>query len=137
MTEKIARYKPGENVTGYAAEDIAAGTFVECSGVETVPASGGSALYKIKPCGANVARPFGVAERSVTVSGLNVHHTDRLTNVVRRGCIAKVLCEGEVKAGEEVYVAGSGKVKKIASEKNACGRALSTGTDTYIEVDVY
>lgn len=135
--EKIARFKPGENVSVLPTEDITAGTFVEIVGGGTGPGEtqiGG--VYGAKPASANNPRPFGVAERSVAAA-LDSHYVDKLTNVARRGAVARVLCEGQVKPGEEVYIAGAGKVKKIAAEKFAVGRCVRGGTDTYIEVDVY
>lgn len=136
--EKLARYKPGDNITGVPlAEDIVAGTFVmvvEGAGTGGLSPQGD---YVIKPASANLERPFGVAERSVDVSELADTDVDKRTNIVRRGAVARVLCEGAIKAGEEVYIAGAGKVKKFAAEKLAVGRCVRGGTDTYIEVDVY
>lgn len=130
--EKLARYKPGENVSALPTEDIVAGTFVMIAGE---PHATGA--YKVKPATANLPNPFGVAERSIDVSELDDRHVDKLVNVARRGAISRVLCEGAVAAGEEVYVSGAGKVKKIASEKFGVGRCVKGGTDTYIEVELF
>lgn len=131
--EKIARYKPGENVTVFAEEQIPAGRFVMISGDKTSQGD-----YKAKLATANLERPFGVSERDSGPTGDPSTSWTRRINVCRRGCIAKVKAAAGITAGEEVYISGSGEVKKLAAEKLAVGRAMNTVTEgQYVEVDVY
>ena len=62
MSEMIARYKPGENVPGYAASSVTAGRFVKISADKT---SNGD--YSCAHAGAGEL-PIGVAERDASSS---------------------------------------------------------------------
>lgn len=101
--EQVSRYKPGENVPGFAATAVAAGRFVKLTGPKT---SHGD--YQIGHCGVG-ERPFGVAEATSAAASLPAHSHDRRVNVARRGAIARVeVGAGGVTAGVPVKSDGNG-----------------------------
>jgi len=138
MGEQIARFKPGDNVSVKAkGGPLKAGRFVKVVGVQA-----GTGVYEAEHSAeADVGRPFGVTQRDTndpTNSAENARSVELLTECTRRGSISRVQVAAEVKAGEEVYISGEGKVKKWESGKVAVGRALTTATNgNYVEVDVY
>lgn len=138
MSEQIARFKPGDNVTVRAKGGaLAAGRLVKVVSVQA-----GTGVYEAEhSVEADVGRPFGVTQRSTNnpeTSGENTRSVELLTECVRRGAIARIQVAAEVKAGEEVFPVAEGKVKKWESGKVACGRALTTATTgNFAEVDLY
>lgn len=138
MSEQIARFKPGDNVSVKAkGAALPAGRFVKVVGVQA-----GTGVYEAEVSAeADVGRPFGVTQRSTndpTNAAENARSVELLTECTRRGSISRVQVAAEVKAGEEVYISGEGKVKKWEAGKVAVGRALTTATTgNFAEIDVY
>jgi hypothetical protein len=145
MSEQIARYKPGQNVPGFANAQVNAGRFV--SVVATKTANGD---YPIEHAAAKAKRPLGVAEQDSGPTTQDAHSAERRINVVRRGAVARVQAGEEIVASEEVGVGANGKAVKAAEPSEAevkegkltkvpaVGRCLTTvAAEAYAEVDLY
>ena len=118
MSEMIARYKPGQNVPGYAASSVTAGRFVKISADKT-----SSGDYSCAPAGAG-EQPFGVAERDAS-SSEPTSAQDRRFNIVRRGAIARVVAAEAISAGGLVAVGSGGKaVAYVAPTLSGNSQAL-------------
>lgn len=131
MAEKLPRYFPGDALTGFPTEDVAAGTLCQIAGDKTAQGD-----YKVKPCGADV-RPLGMVARDVDVSELADADVDKRTLVYASG-VVRIKTAGGITAGEEVYCSGSGLIKKLAAEKTAIGLCLATAAEgDYAEVLLY
>src|SRR5436305_15107080 len=101
MSEQIARFKPGDNVTVKAkGAPLAAGRLVK-----VVARDAGTGVYEAEhSVEADVGKPFGVTQRSTndpTNAAENTRSVELLTECVRRGAIARIQVAAEVKAGEE------------------------------------
>lgn len=144
MSEQIARYKPGQNVPGFAQAQVNAGRFV--SVVATKTANGD---YPIEHAAAKSV-PFGVAEQDSGPTTQDATSVERRVTVVRRGAIARVQAGAEIKAGEEVGVGANGKAVKAEAPSElevkegkitkvpAVGRCLTTvAAEAFAEVDLY
>src|SRR4051794_35003001 len=104
MAELIARYKPGENVPGFAAAQVTAGRFVVISADKTADGD-----YSITNAGTAGVAVFGVAERDSADTSQSAHSVERRVNVVRRGAIARVVAGGAIAAGGPVKTSNVGK----------------------------
>lgn len=128
MGEQIARYKPGENLSGYAKADIVEGRFVKIVGKTAKGA------YEIEHAGNKAAAltVLGVSQRSA-LSSLPAASQDRLVEVVNVGAVARVKTGEEIKVGEAVMSGAAGIAMK--STENPLGVALSTAVaEAYVEV---
>jgi len=130
MTEAIARFKPGENISVFAKKTLEAGRFVKIVGVSSL----GAYEAEVPAEKANPNIVFGVTQRSAAET-LGAEDQDRLIECCRPDCVARVMADGEVKIGEEVMVGSEGKAKKTEKGEGAVGIALSTGKNVFIEVD--
>lgn len=135
MTEVIARFKPGDNVSVYAKKTLAAGRLVKVVGITSKGSYEAEHADKEQK-----TRPFGVTQRSAD-EGLDAAAQDRLVECVRRGSIARIEAGAEVTAGTEVEVGTGGTVIPIDAEGKkgiAVGRAVSTAKkEAFAEVDLY
>lgn len=149
--EKIARYKPGDNVTvrpngEEAADKLSAGRFV------TVVDIGTDRCYLAEHSAAGEAHPFGVTQReSADPSKEDPRSVDLLVECVRTGAIALVEAAVTIEAGEEVGSNKDGEAVKAVASSEAeikegkpdykvapVGRALSSGEKgDFVEVDLY
>lgn len=149
--EKIARYKPGDNITvrpngGEASDQLKAGRFV------TVVDIGDDRCYLAKHSAAGEAHPFGVTQRdSADPSKEDPRSVDLLVECVRTGSVPLVQAAVEIKAGEQVGCGKDGEAVKAVASSEAeikegkpdfkvapVGRALSDGEKgDFIEVDLY
>lgn len=110
MGEQIARFKPGENVPGYATADVTGGHFVKL-----VAGKDARGSYSLAHCGAGEVA-FGVCERDAIGA---VKDWRGGTNVVRRGAIARVV------AG--AAIAAPGATGPVPVKSDATGRAITQG----------
>lgn len=119
MASLIGRFKPGENVPGFATAQVNAGRFVRGTGA----AGAGDApltAYPIAHCGAGL-RAFGVAEADSGPPTHNANSQTRMVNVARRGTISRVVAGAAVAALAEV-------------ESDATGRAITRATGVALGV---
>lgn len=131
MAEMIARYKPGDNVPGFAATAVIAGRFVKISADKTTQGD-----YSIAPCGAG-EKSFGVAERDSVATTEPAHSVERRVNVVRRGAIARVTAGGSITAGGPVKSDAAGKAVAQGGTGEILGYACNTVSSGDIcEVDL-
>jgi hypothetical protein len=130
--EAGARFKPGENISVIAKKILHAGRFVKIVGATT------RGSYEAEEATENFANPFGVTQReSADPEKQEATSVELLVECVRRNAVAWVLAEGEVKVGDEVQVGKEGKAKKLAEKGIAVGRALGTGKDVFVEVEIF
>lgn len=133
MTEQIGRYKPGENLTGYAKENIEAGRFVAIKGRTT------SGAIECEHAGDKAKAPtiLGVSQRSA-LKASPASSQDRLFEVMVSGGVARVLAGAEVKVGEEVRSLAEGKAGvSEKKEEQTLGVALNTAKEgEYLEVQL-
>lgn len=149
--EKIARYKPGDNVTvrpdgDEAADQLKAGRFVSVTGY------GEDRCYLASHGPVNVAKPFGVTQRdSADPSKEDAHSVELLVECVRTGSIPFVEAAVTIEEGEEVGSNKDGEAIKAVASSEAeikegkgdykvppVGRALTGGEKgDFIEVDLY
>jgi hypothetical protein len=120
--EKIARFKPGQNIPVFAAELLPAGRLVVCSGAKTSQGD-----YNAKLAGANVeaAIILGATQRESGPTGDSAAGFTRRVEVATGG-VVYVKAAGAITAGKAVYCSGSGEVKETASEKLSVGVCLNT-----------
>ena len=135
MAEQIARF-PLHHLTVKAEEEtLLAGRLV------TFKSKNSEGDYTAVHAAENAADVLGCVQRDTTnpkaSPAPDPHDNELRTAIVRGGSIARVLADGEVKAGEKVMTATGGKVKKVGEGKNAVGVAVSTGKDVIIEVELY
>ena len=127
MAEQIARFKPGDNVPGFASAAVLAGRFVSVQDDKTVNGD-----YPIQHAAAGV-RPFGVAERDSGATTLPASAQERRVNVVRRGAIARVTAGEALTAPAEVMVGTGGKAVALADvEADAATLTVGTGNSQLI-----
>lgn len=144
MTEQIARYKPGDNVTVKAKALLAAGRFVKIVGIES-----GSRVYEAEHATAGYTHPFGVTQRdSADPATEPPKSTGLLVETVRRGAVARVEAAEEIPVTSEVAVGASGKVvvsdaavaafldKGVQGDNNAVHYEASVGGDEGNEIEV-
>jgi hypothetical protein len=99
--------------------------------------------YTAVHCGANELREdvFGCIQRDTldpkAEPAPDPNAAGLRTETVGHSSIAWVLAEGEVKAGEKVQTVAGGKVKKLEEGKNAVGKAMTTGKNVEIEVELF
>jgi hypothetical protein len=145
MSEQIARYKPGQNVPGFAQAQVNAGRFVAVVGPKTANGD-----YPIEHAAAKSKRPFGVAEYDSGPTTQDATSVERRVNVVRRGAIARVQAGVNLIAEEEVGIGANGKAVKAEDPSEAevkegkltkvpaVGRCLTTvSAEAFAEVDLY
>lgn len=109
-------YKPGEELSGFAAAQVTGGRFVKVSADKHADGA-----YTIAHCGLG-ERAFGVAQHDSLAPTYDTHAQGRLVNVVRRGAIARVTAGANLTAGQEVMSDSLGRAVPAA------GAALVTGT---------
>jgi hypothetical protein len=120
MSEQIARYKPGDNVPGFASTAVLAGRFVSVQDTKTANGD-----YPIAHAAAG-SFPFGVAEADSAAATEPAHSAERRVNVVRRGAIARVTAGEALTAPQEVMVGTGGKAVGLA-DVAAAAATLATG----------
>lgn len=103
MSERVARFKPGDNVSGFAVSQVEAGRFVDIVGSKTPQGD-----YPIEHASAG-GQIFGVAEQKSLPTTEPVHAQGRRVNVARIGTIASVEAGGVIVAGDPVEVGTGGK----------------------------
>lgn len=145
MSEQIARYKPGQNVPGFAQAQVNAGRFVAVVGAKTANGD-----YPIEHAAAKSKRPLGVAEQDSGPTTQDATSVERRVNVGRRGAIARVQAGVNLTGGEEVGIGANGKAVKAEDPSEAevkegkltkvpaVGRCLTTvSAEAFAEVDLY
>lgn len=131
--EQIARFKPGQNVPGFAATAVIAGRFVKISGNKTAQGD-----YSIAPCGAG-QQAFGVAEADSAATTQPSSSVERRVNVVRPGAIARVLAGADLAAGVAVASDATGKAVAATTGDRVLGytcTAADVDANEYAEVDL-
>jgi hypothetical protein len=122
--EKIARYKPGENVTvrpngEEASDQLKAGRFVKVTGL------GSDNAYEAEHATAGDAHPFGVTQRdSSDPSKEDPRSVDLLVECVRGNSIPRVEAGEAITATAEVAIGAEGKAVNADS---AVAATLVTG----------
>lgn len=123
--EKIARYKPGDNVTvrpngELAGDQLKAGRFVAVTGYGT------DRSYLADHASAGDAHPFGVTQRESAKPNVeDPASVDLLVECVRTGAIAFVEAGEEIEAPTDIAVGAEGKA--VAADA-AVAAKLETGT---------
>jgi hypothetical protein len=132
--EQLARYPINPLTVKAEAEKLLAGRLVIFDGHSD------EGDYKAKHAAAKAARVLGCVERDTrdprADPAPHAHDSYLRTRIVRAGSIARVLCSGEVRAGEEVQTAADGKAI-VLSDGTAVGMAFTAGKDSIIEVELY
>lgn len=121
MAEAIGRFKPGENLPGFAKEEtLLAGRVVMIAADKSAQGD-----YQVKMATANIepSQCIGVVQRD---SGPT---TDAVTSWTRRveiqtGGVAFIKAAGAISAGNMVYVSSAGEVKAWESGKLSIGVAM-------------
>lgn len=123
--EKIARYKPGDNITvrpngKLAADQLKAGRFV------AIAAYGTDRCYLADHASAGDAHPFGVTQReSADPSKEDAASVDLLVECVRTGSVPLVEAGEAISAPTDVAVGADGKA--VVADA-AVAATLETGT---------
>jgi hypothetical protein len=122
--ERVARYKPGENITvaaTVAGGIIVAGRFIAVTGINKRRGYDGA------HCSAGDERPFGVSQRSTMDPATeDVNSTELLTECVRSNAVARVEAGEEIDATPPVDVAVGAGGKAIVADV-AVAAFLKTG----------
>lgn len=122
--EKIARYKPGDNITvrpdgKLLADQLKAGRFVAVTDI------GEDRCYLADHASAGDPHPFGVTQReSANPAVEDEHSVDLLVECVRTGAVARVEAGEEIKAPVDIAVGADGKA--VAGDA-AVAASLVTG----------
>lgn len=123
MGQLIGRFKPGENVPGFATAQVTAGHFVkvtDASGAGDAPEN----AYPVAHCGSG-QRPFGVAEGDSGPTTHDPHAQTRMVNIARNN-VARMVAGAAVSAPAEVMSDSTGRA--IEYVEGAAGAAsLATG----------
>jgi phage terminase large subunit-like protein len=141
MGEKIARFKPGDNVSVKPNGPLA-GDQLKCGRFVTVAKKDEKGNYLADHSAAGEAHPFGVTQRDSAKPNVeDTNSVDLLVECVRTGSIPFVEA-GEVIDADptvEVAVGEDGKAVKAEGEDVAVGRALTSAAEAgdFIEVDLY
>lgn len=132
MAEMTARYKPGQEVTGFAGTAVIGGRFVKVTGAKTAQGD-----YPIAHAGAG-QNAFGVAEYDSAPATQPATDQERRVNVIRRGAIARVTSGAAVAVGDRVASDASGRAVTAATTNYVLGIAMTAATaaDQVIEVDL-
>lgn len=120
--EKLARFKPGENITvrPAGATALLAGRFVQ------VTAIGTDRCYKAEHASAGDAHPFGVTQRSsADPTKEDEASADLLVETVRSNAVARVEAGEAIVSPTDVAVGANGKAVNAHA---AVAAALTTGT---------
>jgi len=132
--EQIARYPINRLTVKAEVEQLLAGRFVTYDGKSD------EGDFTAVLAAARASRIFGVIERDSADPRADPapDTNDAMLRVpmCRSGSIARVLCSGEVKDGEEVQVAANGQAV-VLSDGTAVGEAKSAGKNSIIEVELY
>jgi hypothetical protein len=131
--EQIARWKPGQNVPGFASTAVIGGRFVKIAGDKTSQGD-----YSIAPCGAG-QQAFGVAEQDSAPTTQPSSSVERRVNVVRPGAIARVLAGTDLAAGVAVASDANGKAVAATTGDHVLGYTCTSAdvdTGQYAEVDL-
>lgn len=120
MAEQIGRFKPGENVSVFAATAISAGRFVTISGDKTARGdySGGHA-------GA-AGWALGVSQRDSAATTEPAHSQERLVEVMRGGIARVEVGTGGLTAGAAVKSDAAGKAVAQGGSGVILGYACET-----------
>ncbi len=132
MAELKARYKPGQEVTGFAGTAVLAGHFVKITGAKTAQGD-----YPIAHA-TDGSNAFGVAEYDSAPATQPATDQERRVNVIRSGAIARVIAGAAVSIGAPLKSDASGRAVAATSAAYILGIALTAATaaDQVIEVDL-
>lgn len=122
--EKIARYKPGDNITVrpdgvLLADQLKAGRFVQVTGI------GDDSCYEAAHASAGDPHPFGVTQReSANPATEDPRSVDLLVECVRTGSVPRVEAGEAIVAPTDVAVGADGKAVALDA---ATAATLDTG----------
>lgn len=135
MAELNARWKPGQEVPGFATAQVNAGRFVKVTGVKTAQGD-----YPIAHCDAG-QKAFGVAQYDSAPASQPATDQERRVNVARGSTIARVVAGAAIDVSSgPVAVKSDANGKAIAATSGTVinGYALTSATaaDQVIEVEL-
>jgi hypothetical protein len=111
MTQKAARFNPGDNIPVFANSQVNAGRFISVMGGKTAQGD-----YPVQHAAAGTPKPFGVAERDSGPASQDSYSVERRLNCIRPGSVGVFVQVGEeVSALEEVAVGAGGKAIAVAA----------------------